>query len=148
MIKLTKKISQAKHVDGYLILPLESRVKSRLRAQLEDGRDVGLFLERGQTLQNGQLLSNTEGIVVQVKAAEEKVSRVLSDDPLLMRQACYHLGNRHVALQINLESISYLHDHVLDAMVRGLGLTVEVVLAPFEPESGAYDSSASHHHHH
>jgi urease accessory protein len=148
MIELTKKITEAAHIDATLTLPLESRVKSRLRATLDDGREVGLFLERGQTLNGGQLLSNDDGIVVEVKAAEETVSKVTSDDPLLMRKACYHLGNRHVALQITMDSLCYLHDHVLDDMVRGLGLMVDVVEAPFEPEPGAYSASGGHHHHH
>lgn len=148
MIELTKKITEAAHIDATLTLPLESRVKSRLRATLDDGREVGLFLERGQTLNGGQLLSNDDGIVVEVKAAEETVSKVTSDDPLLMRKACYHLGNRHVALQITMDSLCYLHDHVLDDMVRGLGLMVDVVEAPFEPEPGAYSASSGHHHHH
>ncbi len=148
MIELTKKIIEAAHIDASLTLPLESRVKSRLRASLDDGRDVGLFLERGQILQDGQLLSSDNGIIVEVKAAAETVSKVTSNDPLLMRKACYHLGNRHVALQITMDSLSYLHDHVLDDMVRGLGLTVDVVSAPFEPEPGAYNSSAGHHHSH
>jgi urease accessory protein len=65
-----------------------------------------------------------------------------------MRKACYHLGNRHVALQITMDSLCYLHDHVLDDMVRGLGLRVDVVEAPFEPEPGAYSASGGHHHHH
>jgi urease accessory protein len=148
MIELTKKITEAAQIDASLTLPLESRVKSRLRAILDDGREVGLFLERGQTLQGGQLLSNKDGIIVEIKAADEKVSKVTSDNPLLMRKACYHLGNRHVALQISMDSLCYLHDHVLDDMVRGLGLTVEVVEAPFEPEAGAYSASSGHHHHH
>jgi len=148
MIELTKKIAEATKVDAYLVLPLESRVKSRLRATLDDGREVGLFLERGQTLKGGQLLSSDDGIVVEVKAAEETVSKVTSDDPLLMRKACYHLGNRHVALQVSMDSLSYLHDHVLDDMVRGLGLQVDVIKASFEPEPGAYNSTAGHQHHH
>jgi urease accessory protein len=61
-------------------------------------------------------------------------------------QAAYHLGNRHVALQIDANRLRYLHDHVLDAMLAQLGLTVLQEQAPFEPESGAY--SGGHHHHH
>ena len=70
-----------------------------------------------------------------------------------MARACYHLGNRHVALQINPGRIQYLHDHVLDDMLIGLGLSVQVENIPFEPEAGAYGSNISsghdhgHHHH-
>jgi urease accessory protein len=147
MIELTKRLEQAQEADTTLTLPLESRVKSRLRAVLDDGREAGLFLSRGQMLKHGDLLASDDGIVVKVLAAEEKVSKVHCDDSLLMARACYHLGNRHVALQINEDSLSYLHDHVLDDMVIGLGLQVDVVMAPFQPEAGAYDAQGGHHHH-
>jgi urease accessory protein len=65
-----------------------------------------------------------------------------------MARACYHLGNRHVALQINSNTLSYLHDHVLDDMLKGLGLEVNVLMAPFEPEPGAYNTNGGGHHHH
>lgn len=147
MISLTKKMAEIRTEDTTLTLPLASRVKSRLRAVLDDGRDVGLFLERGQVLHSGDLLTNEEGIVVKVIAADERVSTVQCDDALLMARASYHLGNRHVPLQINLGQFRYQHDHVLDDMLKGLGLIVKVEQAPFEPEAGAYGSSGSHHHH-
>ena len=65
-----------------------------------------------------------------------------------MARACYHLGNRHVALQIEEGICRYQHDHVLDDMVRGLGIEVSVELAPFDPEPGAYGGHASGGHHH
>lgn len=147
MINLTKKLTEQAVEQTTLTLPLESRVKSRLRAVLDDGRDAGLFLERGQVLKDGDLLTTEDGIVVKVIAAEETVSSVICDDVLLMAKACYHLGNRHVALQINPGKLQYLHDHVLDDMLRRLGLTVNVIQATFEPESGAYDGEGVHHHH-
>ena len=86
-----------------------------------------------------------------MKAAAETLSSVVSDDPHLLARACYHLGNRHVSIQIEPGRVSYLHDHVLDEMLQGLGLQVTVTEAPFEPEPGAYGGSAdkahSHHHH-
>ena len=150
MINLIKKLSsdEAAPEQASLTLPLESRIKSRLRASLDDGRDVGLFLERGQVLQHGNLLTNDDGLIVKIIAADETVSTVYCNDALLMARACYHLGNRHISLQINTGQLRYLHDHVLDDMLMGLGLEVNVESAPFEPESGAYGSSGSHHHHH
>ena len=148
MINLIKKLTEKKPEQGTLTLPLASRVKSRLRAALDDGRDVGLFLKRGQVLQQGDLLESESGIVVKIIAANETVSSVSCDDVLLMERACYHLGNRHVALQINLGRIQYLHDHVLDDMLEGLGLKVTVETAPFEPEAGAYGNHASSSHSH
>lgn len=147
MIELIQKLSDAAEVQASLTLPLASRVKSRLRSTLDDGRDVGLFLERGQTLNHGDLLVSSDGLVVEIISADETVSTVSCTDPLLLARASYHLGNRHVALQINPGQLRYLHDHVLDDMLVGLGLDVKVESAPFEPESGAYGSAGSHHHH-
>ncbi len=121
-----------------LTLCYESRSKSRLLAKLDDGADVGLFLERGRVLRGGDVLTGPEGLAVLVRAAPEAVSVARSGDGLLLARACYHLGNRHVALQIAAGELRYLADPVLDGMVRGLGLAVQQETAPFEPESGAY----------
>lgn len=146
MIKLLNKLTETDRVDGTLTLTLASRVKSRQRAVLDDGREVGWFLQRGQVLHDGDLLASDDGLVVKIVAANEKVSRVACDDPLLLARASYHLGNRHVPLQINTGYVQYLHDHVLDDMLAGLGLAVTIENAPFEPEAGAYGNSGSHHH--
>ncbi len=130
-----------------LSLTYEQRSRSRLRAQLDDGREVGILLPRGETLCDGDLLSGEQGEVIQIRAAVEPVSCVEVDDPLLLTRAAYHLGNRHVALQIEPGRLCWLHDHVLDAMVRGLGLTVTAERAPFEPEAGAYGGAAIGHGH-
>jgi urease accessory protein len=72
---------------------------------------------------------------------------VTSEDAWQLARASYHLGNRHVALQIGRGWVRYQHDHVLDDMVRGLGLTVTIEQAPFEPEAGAYGGAHTHHAH-
>lgn len=130
-----------------MTLTLDQRVRSRLRVVLDDGREAGVFLERGECLKGGDRLVSDDGLVVDVKAAFERVSTIQSPDPHLLARACYHLGNRHVALQIEPGRLRYLHDHVLDDMVRGLGLTVTVEDAPFEPEPGAYGGFAHAHGH-
>jgi len=134
-----------------LTLPLELRKKSRQRAQLDNGQTAAIRLPRGTVLMHGDLLATEGGELIEVKAAPEFLSRVRCDQPLLLAKACYHLGNRHVPLQIETGRVSYLHDHVLDDMLRGLGLTVEHLTAPFEPEPGAYGGSGGsggHHHAH
>jgi len=148
MIKLTEKIEASGSEETTLTLPLHDRIKSRLRVTLDNGRDAGLFLERGTTLKDGDLLRSEEGFLVRVRAADETLSTVSSDDPHLIARACYHLGNRHVSVQIEPGRVSYLHDHVLDDMLRGFGMTVELIEAPFEPEPGAYGGSAEQGHHH
>lgn len=130
-----------------LTLPLEKRIRSRLRVTLDDGTAAGIFLERGRVLRDGDLLATAEGLVVQVRAAAEPVSEVRCRDPLLLARACYHLGNRHVALQIGDGLLRYAHDHVLDEMLRGLGLEPAFATAPFEPEPGAYGGHAGGHRH-
>ncbi len=153
MIRLTRKITGPATPQATVTLPLQSRIKSRLRVRLDDGRDAGLFLERGTTLKDGELLSSDDGIIVLVRAGDETLSTVRSDDPLLLARACYHLGNRHMTIQILPGMLRYPHDHVLDDMLRGLGLEVTIEQAPFEPEPGAYGGSTdshghSHHHDH
>lgn len=153
MIRLTQRLTdtQGQMATATLTLPIDARIKSRLKVTLDDGREAGLFLQRGQLLRGGDILADESGLVrVQIKAASELVSTVRCDDPLLLTRACYHLGNRHVPLQIEAGFARYLHDHVLDEMVQGLGLSVTVEQAPFEPEAGAYQSQAGagHHHHH
>ncbi len=148
MIRLTAKSDRAQAVDTTLTLPLHSRIKSRLRVTLDNGQDAGLFLERGTTLKDGDLLLAEDGYSVLVRAADEALSCVASEDPHLIARACYHLGNRHVSVQIEPGRVSYLHDHVLDEMLRGLGLEVSRMRAPFEPEPGAYGGSAERGHSH
>jgi urease accessory protein len=121
-----------------LLLPFEVRCKSRLRTQLAGGEECGLFLERGTVLRGGDLLEANDGRVVEVGAAAEALCEAASDDPLLLLRAAYHLGNRHVAVEVGPGRLRFARDAVLAAMVRGLGLPVQDVIAPFEPESGAY----------
>ena len=153
MIQISEKLQGAAQAAASLTLPFELRQKSRLRAQLDDGRDVGLFLERGTVLRDGDLLRADDGLVVAVRAAPEEVSTARSGDAHLFARACYHLGNRHVPLQIGAHWLRYTHDHVLDDMLRQIGLTVTFERAPFEPEAGAYaghghSPERGHHHTH
>lgn len=139
MLNITRKLTACTtpaHVK--LVLPFQLRNKSRLRTTLNTGEEVGLILERGSILRGGDLLLAEDGRVVEVVAEPETVSTVHASEPLALCRASYHLGNRHVALQIGPGWIRYQHDHVLDEMVRGLGLAVTVEEAPFEPEAGAY----------
>lgn len=146
MLKATEVIDQVHPHDLTLTLPYELRQKSRLRATLDNGEEVGLLLPRGTILRGGDRLKAESGVVILVQAAEEVVSSVTETDPKQFARACYHLGNRHVPLQIGDGWLRYLHDHVLDDMLRGLGLEVNCERAPFEPEAGAY--GGGHHHHH
>ncbi|MBA3031972.1 MAG: urease accessory protein UreE [Gammaproteobacteria bacterium] len=127
-----------------LELAFETRCKSRLRTQLASGEDCGLFLERGTVLRGGDKLLANDGRIVAVLAASEALMEAMSGDPLLLAKAAYHLGNRHVAVELKPGRLRFAADHVLGDMVRGLGLKVNEVAAPFEPESGAYGHAGAH----
>src|SRR5690606_19401857 len=102
------------------------------------GREVGIQLPRGTELHQGQRLLADSGEHIEIIASAELVSTATATSPLHLLQAAYHLGNRHVPLQVSEHWLRYQHDHVLDDMVRGLGLVVTVEQAAFQPESGAY----------
>mgnify|MGYP003136458024 CR=1 FL=1 len=130
-----------------LTLPFEMRQKSRFRAVLDDGTEVGLFLNRGQVMRSGDYLRAEDGQIFRVEAADETVSTVRHEDMFEIARCAYHLGNRHVALQVGRGWLRYLHDHVLDEMVIGLGVEVVIEAAPFEPEGGAYGGHSHSHDH-
>ncbi len=130
-----------------LTLPFDLRQRSRLLAQLDTGEEVGLLLERGTLLRGGDHLLASDGRVIEVVAAAESVSVVTAHAPWDLARAAYHLGNRHIAVQVGQGWLRYLHDHVLDDMVRGLGFKVTTADEPFEPEGGAYAHSGQPHSH-
>lgn len=123
-----------------LELTYELRTRSRLRTQTREGMEVGLFLPRGRVLAEGDRLLANDGSVIVIRAAAEPLSRVFCSDPLLLARGAYHLGNRHVALEVQAGQLRYLRDHVLDAMLKGFSLEVEEIVAPFTPEPGAYNA--------
>jgi urease accessory protein len=137
LLTITQRLVESRAASLQLVLPFDLRNKSRLRTTL-DGEDVGLFLERGTVLRGGDRLLADDGRVIEVVAADETVSTVRAAAGGNLARAAYHLGNRHVALQVGDAWLRYQHDHVLDDMVRGLGFSITVEEAQFEPEAGAY----------
>lgn len=127
-----------------LTLTYDQRRRSRQRVRLDDGTEAALQLPRGTVLNDGQRLRREDGAVVLVRAAPETLSSVSTANPTALARAAYHLGNRHVALEVTEGRLRYQHDHVLDDMVRKLGLTVTSVEAPFHPEAGAYSGGHAH----
>lgn len=130
-----------------LVLTFQQRQKSRLKAQLASGEEVGLILPRGTVLKEGDIVATEFNEQIQVVAAEETVSTVSAESNHLLMRIAYHLGNRHVPLQVEPTWLRYGHDHVLDDMVELLGGKVTVCQAPFQPESGAYGGGHQHHQH-
>ncbi len=123
---------------GSATLTFEQRRKSRQRLRLDDGSEAALLLPRGTVLAEGDRLQAEDGTVIAVKAAPEALSVVRASDPVRLARAAYHLGNRHIPLQVSAGELRYQHDHVLDGLAQSLGLTVESLMAPFTPEPGAY----------
>ena len=126
------------------VLTFDARCKSRLLLRLDNGEQAALIVERGRLLKDGERVRIEDGREVEIVAAEESLLEAVAGDPLLIAKAAYHLGNRHVAVQLMPDRLRFLADHVLGEMVTQLGLTVTALVAPFEPEGGAY----GHHHAH
>ena len=127
-----------------LLLNFEARCKCRLRTRTTAGEDVGLLVARGGVLRDGDKLLAQDGRIVEIIAAPEFLMAARSSDPLLLARAAYHLGNRHVAVQIGEGWLRFASDHVLRDMLLGLGLVVSEMTAPFSPESGAYGHGHTH----
>jgi len=148
MLTITEKLDTPAKPSASLTLPFEKRQKSRLRVSLDNNQEAALMLERGSVLRHGDLLQAENGLIVEVRAADEEVAVVSTEDSFLFARACYHLGNRHVPLQIGERWLRIQRDHVLESMVQSLGLLVRHEIAAFEPESGAYSGHSKHSHSH
>jgi len=135
-----------------LTLGFEDRRRSRMRIRIDDGREAALLLPRGTVLRDGDRLRDPErNETVTVRAADQTLSLVRAADPVALARAAYHLGNRHVPVQVGDGWLAYEHDHVLDDMVAERGLVVETRVAPFEPEAGGYrhgEHGGGHRHEH
>lgn len=141
MLTLTKILPDSTdniNVDFTLYLMAEQRNKTRQRLEIE-GEIVFLDLPRGKVLKEGDLLqSANEAITVRVAAKPEPVITATAKNELDLLKAAYHLGNRHVALEIASSYLRLAPDSVLQAMLVGLGLEVKEEIVPFFPETGAY----------
>jgi len=127
-----------------LELDFVHRTKSRLRARLASGAEAGLFLPRGTILRGGQKLIARDGRIVEVVAAREDLLEVRCADALELARAAYHLGNRHVPVELGEGWLRIQADHVLETMLIGLGGEVSALRAAFEPEAGAYAQGHQH----
>ncbi len=131
-------------IKGQLKLPFDARQKSRLRTHLASGEEVALMLPRGEILRGGDLLVASDGRVVEVVAEPESVLHITCGNAQEITRIAYHLGNRHVPVQVGEGFLRITADHVLEEMVRGLGAKIEPMHAAFEPEAGAYGGGHRH----
>ncbi|MEG3435938.1 urease accessory protein UreE [Pannus brasiliensis CCIBt3594] len=121
-----------------LSLTAGERARSRYRLESPEGFALCFRLPRGTILQDGDFVRAENGEIVQIFAKPEPVITVTAHSPHLLLKAAYHLGNRHVELEIAPDYLRLAPDPVLQAMLEGLGLEITEEIAPFKPEIGAY----------
>jgi urease accessory protein len=128
-------------------LPYHERHHRRRRFKSDGGMEFMLDLPRAEQLAEGDALRLESGALVAVRAAPEALIAVTAATPALLMRCAYHLGNRHLPVQLDAERLLIQTDSVIAEMLVGLGARVDFVQAPFQPEGGAY-APAGHHHHH
>ena len=132
-------------------LDWDVRQKSRCETVDSLGRSLGVFLSRGTVIRGGDVLVAEDGSLIQVNAEPQEVLRItactIHGSPFDLTRAAYHLGNRHVPIELNPDHLKIEPDHVLAEMLRAMHLTVNTVHEAFEPEGGAYRSGGHHHGH-
>jgi urease accessory protein len=146
MVVLTKRLSVETKIEANFTLALtaEARTKTRQRLEIAEEKWVGLRLPRGTVLKDGDLLlSEEDKVVVRIVAQPEPVMTVRGETQLDLLKAAYHLGNRHVPIEITPEYLRLTPDSVLHSLLIRMGLQVTEEIAPFYPETGAYSHSHS-----
>lgn len=133
-------------------LDWDVRQKSRFDATDSQGRHLGVFLPRGTLVRGGDVLVAEDGSMVRVSAAPQPVLVITHcsehGSPFDLLRAAYHLGNRHVPIELKPDHLKIEPDHVLAAMLRAMHLIVREASEAFEPEGGAYGAQAAHGHDH
>lgn len=153
-----KALAQGRGLAGALLrraptvaLDWDVRQKSRFDAHTAEGERIGVFLPRGTVLRGGDVLVGSDGDLLRVEAAAQAVLRITPcpthGTPFDLVRAAYHLGNRHVPIELTPTHLHIEPDHVLRAMLEAMHLIVTPLASPFEPESGAYGDGHSHTHH-
>ncbi|RYF35245.1 MAG: urease accessory protein UreE [Comamonadaceae bacterium] len=133
-------------------LDWDVRQKSRFDATDSEGRQIGVFLPRGTAVRGGDVLVAEDGSLIKVLSSPQPVLVITHcsqhGTPFDLTRAAYHLGNRHVPIELKPDHLKIEPDHVLAAMLRSMHLIVREAEEAFEPEGGAYGAYASGHHGH
>jgi urease accessory protein len=127
-------------------LPFLQRSKSRQLATLENGEAVTIVLHRGSVMRGGDILVDDNGKFIRVIAASEQLLRVSAKNTFDLIRAAYHLGNRHIPIEIHADYLQLEFDPVLMDLLKNLGVLVSEEIQPFEPEHGAYGGGHKHGH--
>jgi urease accessory protein len=137
----------AKETDQVLI-DYDRRFRRRIVLTTLGGADVLIDLPQAVRLRDGDGLRLHNGGIVRVRAQPEPLMEIHAHDDNDLIRIAWHLGNRHLPVQLLGDRIRIRADHVIGEMVEGLGGHVETIDAPFDPEAGAYAATGGHHHHH
>jgi urease accessory protein len=159
MLQTSKVIAQGQGLAPVLLkraatveLDWDVRQKSRFDTTDSLGRHLGVFLPRGTLLRGGDVLVAEDGSMVRVLAAPQAVLRISAcpthGSPFDLTRAAYHLGNRHVPIELKPDHLKIEPDHVLADLLRAMHLIVNTVDVAFEPEGGAYSAATHAGHHH
>ena len=135
----------SKQIDRVLI-DFDRRHRRRILLTTETGHELLLDLPQAARLRDGDGLQLEDGGIVRVEARPEPLAEIHAHDEAELVRIAWHLGNRHLPVQLIGDRIRIRRDHVIEDMVEGLGGHVEQIEAPFDPEAGAY--AGGHHHHH
>ena len=157
MMNATKLLSQGKGLASALVkraatveLDWDVRQKSRFDCTDSLGRHLGVFLPRGTAVRGGDVLVAEDGSLIKVIAAPQPVLVITPcaehGTAFDLTRAAYHLGNRHVPIELRPGHLKIEPDHVLADMLRAMHLDVQETLGPFEPEAGAYSAQGGHSH--
>jgi urease accessory protein len=155
MLQVSKVLAQGAGLSSVLIkhaatveLDWDVRQKSRFDATDSQGRKLGIFLPRGSVVRGGDVLVAEDGSLIQVQAAPQSVLKITHcsnhGTPYDLIRAAYHLGNRHVPIELKPDHLKIEPDHVLADMLRAMHLIVNAVDEAFEPENGAYATGGHH----
>ena len=148
MIRATAVVRQpegaADAVAGTLTLDHGDRHRRRMAMRSDEGLEFLLDLDQATVLDDRDLLRLEDGRLIRIRAARERVLEITADTPLGLKRLIWHIGNRHVPAEIADDAVYVAEDHVLAAMIRGLGGTAVPVERPFRPERGAYDGGHRH----
>jgi urease accessory protein len=159
MLTVNKLIAQGRGLAPVLlkraatvVLDWDTRQKSRFDTEDTQGRTLGVFLPRGAVVRGGDVLVAEDGSLIKVIATPQPVMVVRAcpehGSPFDLLRAAYHLGNRHVQLELQPDHLQIEPDHVLAGMLRNMHLIVTEESSPFEPEGGAYSGHGDAHAHH
>lgn len=137
---------------AFVALDWDTRQKSRFEAVDSTGRRIGVFLPRGRIVRGGDVLVAEDGSLIAVEALDQPIlvvtapaSAAPGSAALALAKAAYHLGNRHVPLDVQADRLVLEPDHVLAELLVRMGLSVATTRGPFEPEAGAYDAAGTTH---